>query len=109
MKTANEILDKHLAAMDICCDRESGYIDDYGVYPLIENAMEVYANQSKWISVKDRLPKTNGHYLIYDMGYEIALFSNGLWKTLDKVEKGVLSDFRSTLKPTHWQPLPKKP
>jgi len=54
--TKEEILDKHLNTDDaICCDREIDYIDDYGVYQLIESAMVEYAKQvavnfAKWIS-----------------------------------------------------------
>lgn len=43
MKTKQEILDQWLD--NYCCDREKGYIDDYGVYPVIESAMEEYGNQ----------------------------------------------------------------
>ena len=71
--------------------------------------LDMVANQSKWISVEDKLPEKNGEYLIYDNGLDKALFSNGLWKSTGKEERGILSDFRKTLNPTHWQPLPEKP
>ena len=45
-----EILDQHLEHK--CCDREIGYIDDYGVYEPIENAMEEYAKQQVKNAIK---------------------------------------------------------
>lgn len=63
----------------------------------------------KWISVKERLPEKTGRYLINDNGLDFALFHSGLWKTEGKEVRGYHSDFRKTLNPTHWMPLPEAP
>ena len=72
-------------------------------------ATEALQSESEWISVEDRLPESNGHYLIWDYGNDIALFHYGKWKTTDKQERGVLSDLRATINPTHWMYLPQEP
>lgn len=54
----------------------------------------------KWISVKDRLPKDNGHYLVW-CGYscEIAFYMD--WCNEWNVKN------RNPI--THWMPLPEPP
>jgi hypothetical protein len=66
-------------------------------------------SRNEWISVWDRLPKVDGEYLIWDNGCYAAGFYKGTWKSFEKCVSGVLSDFRATLLPTHWMPLPTPP
>ncbi len=56
---------------------------------------------SEWISVKDRLPSTIGHYIAYSPGMITWVFfsSNKKWCFDNTFLKGV----------THWMPLPKPP
>lgn len=130
MKTAEEILDKHLNARDICCDRESGYIDDYGVYPIIENAMEEYANQSKWISVEDLHPKVGERVLVLgwsntDYRYDSSVYNNDneanqyivVWDGKNSTTVAAIDDgafcgnyqYICIDNITHWMKLPEKP
>ncbi len=60
-----------------------------------------------WISVKKRLPKKNGMYIVYNnwqnnvtLNYNFANFKNGSWD---------FSVFCELDNITHWQPLPKPP
>lgn len=75
-----------------CCYVEVGYSDD------IESAKKLWnTRHSPWISVKDRLPKKNGRYLVIEDHHSnwtgICKFSNGKFE----------------LKVTHWMPLPSLP
>ena len=66
----------------------------------------------EWISVEERLPEENGHYLVYEVcahGGMVSLFEqhlNGraIWYKYDS-EYG---DFEVT-GVTHWMPLPPPP
>ncbi len=67
---------------------------------------------SKWISVKDRLPKKNGQYLCnYHFGeYPKMTFT----QVLDYYATDIVPHFQHTLgdgsmKVTHWMPLPEPP
>ncbi len=103
MKTKEEILDKHLSEKGICCNREDGYIDDYGVYSVIETAMEEYANQDKWISVEDSLP---------DEGLDVLCISEEGCMSIEKRRYGkkeIYCDQTDSGYATHWQPLPNPP
>ena len=57
MKTKVEILKKHME-VKYCGETRFDFLD-HDELPLILKAMEEYANQSKWISVKDELPEEN--------------------------------------------------
>jgi hypothetical protein len=60
----------------------------------------------KWISVKDKLPKTNGKYLVFD-GKDVTfgMFEDGYFLMMDfpKVR------YYQNLTYTHWMPLPSPP
>lgn len=63
--------------------------------------------KSNWISVKDRLPRKYGWYLVYCFGYDPPLV---VWAWFDE-DRG---KFDSLVQPileriTHWQPLPEPP
>ena len=51
---------------------------------------------SEWISVKDRLPKKGGFYLVYRNATSVANYWPK-WKVFGGID------------PTHWKPLPKPP
>lgn len=63
---------------------------------------------SEWISVKDRLPKTDDYYLIYGLNDDMRL---GYWST--KYNKFIAFDDDGydyeLYHITHWQPLPEPP
>lgn len=79
---------------------------------------------SEWISVKDRLPKTDGHYLVYkDTGFgfglqEVCGFARNL-KDIDdecftRKKAGFYKydrecGFYEPADITHWMPLPEPP
>ncbi len=77
--------------------------------------IEVYANQSKWISVKDELPEENDSVLVYN-GNFIAI---GYYEKNFKIEddqsisaiprKWKYNDLILDWEITHWQPLPESP
>lgn len=70
-----------------------------------------------WISVKDKLPKANGIYIVYVQGgnsatgwiwYDhtvvVAGYAFGIWWWWDNG-----TDFDITNNVTHWMPLPEPP
>lgn len=73
MKTKEEILDEHLN--ECCCNREEGYIDEYGVYPNIEAAMEEYGIQMYNQAIEDAAERAEGfaRFYIDDKGTENAI------------------------------------
>ena len=101
MKTAEEILKSKLNPAIAITNNA-----DYTFNKIIE-AMETYANQSKWISVEDRLPKLNTEVICCDgpknSDVSTSYFVEGGFYKID--ENGVINSFEVT----HWQPLPEKP
>jgi hypothetical protein len=92
-------------------DKEAMLVQIISIKVLAQNAIQKYKElsvESGWISVEEE-PKKNGTYEIWDNGLEIALFSNGKWKSIGKEENGQLSDFRKTLKPSHYRLPPNPP
>ena len=77
---------------------------------------EIFAGQSEWISVEDRLPEKNQQVLIYEHGRISETFyvrshakNPTHWETLPFMASHgypVPSDWQSV---THWQPLPEPP
>ena len=64
---------------------------------------------SEWISVKERLPESDGKYLIYYYGgYDIAKFKNGKFYVLELDLFNSL-EWRHEEAVTHWVPLPEPP
>jgi len=108
MKTKEEIFNESLLGL-------KDAIDDNRLYSFYKDVillcMEEYANQSKWISVEDELPKNEGSYLVFIYRPEtvwhnkqvIAYFNldtdGKYYWNLNPVIHGV----------THWQPLPEPP
>lgn len=59
---------------------------------------------TKWISVKDRLPKEDdGVVLVYSSGVEPAVFTGDIFLEYDKYEGWEINNV------THWTPLPEPP
>ena len=80
------------------------YLPSYFL-PYIKEAMELYANQNKWVSVKERLPEAF-EYVLVDLGGNIfkgRRYSNGWAVFFSDGEKNIKDDKRTV---THWQPLP---
>ena len=105
MKTAEEIFNESGKAGMAC---EFGYNADVISLPVAIELAEIYANQSKWISVEDRLPEDNktqnilingdrnsSHHIYYSAGYDI-IYKKWYNPFGYEVEENV----------THWQPLP---
>ena len=114
MLTKEEILFKHLNNRSIELGQgplESDYLDDPIFKPLF-NAVEEYANQDKWISVKDQLPKTNCDVLVlkrngrvFQMSYH-APFDSGK-RIFQWWGFGKWINQHSQV--THWMKLPNPP
>ena len=73
----------------------------------IYNTMESFASQPKWISVKERLPKEEGLYLVFRKHPEKGTYKYEI-ETLKRNDKGNLFWY-DYLFITHWQPLPTPP
>ena len=78
------------------------------------NAVEEYANQGKWISVKDRLPENRSnegwsHSLDVNILYEDNVVSTGSYRYLNIKEWADYLYNKRDKKVTHWQPLPTSP
>lgn len=104
MKTAREIL-KFAFERAIVKYPEENWKDwndkDVEVTFIIE-AMEEYANQSRWISVKERLPEKGKYVMVF--WYETCRI--GEWSG----EKWLDQDGLEFIDPVnHWQPLPEGP
>ena len=115
MKTKEEIIKSHLSCIcdEIYTSRKkvdpSCTLCEYGSE--IELMMEEYAEQKQeWISVKERLPEGQGHYLVYCP------------QSFPKNYRGVVAEFYEDNKTfysessdyaiddaTHWMTLPKEP
>ena len=108
MKTAEEILENYEGKSPSSdghgwVDMDSGgswYYEDN-----VLSAMTEYANQDKWISVEDSLPKENIDVLVHDatcLQY-IATYTGEdyIFYCED------MQEFIKTI--THWQPLPNPP
>lgn len=90
MKTASEILQSHCHVFDL-----NNYDDQHPMPKSIQKcmkdavrAMEEYANQSRWISVKDRLPEENVSVLVFIPGEDDHI-TTGMF---DVSQKWVLLD-----------------
>ncbi|HJY22059.1 MAG TPA: hypothetical protein VJ279_04190, partial [Hanamia sp.] len=87
MLTKEEIIFRHLNNRSIELGQgplESDYLDDPIFKPLFD-AVEEYANQDKWISVKDRLPENRSnegwsHSLDVNILYEDNVVSTGSYR-----------------------------
>lgn len=80
------------------------------VCDVLENAPAV----DQWISVRDRLPDTDGEYLVYTDHYEIVEYDTELrqFGHTDeyKDELGYnIVEWYEVHNVTHWMPLPNKP
>lgn len=77
-----------------------------------ERVMHLIEQQTEWVSVDERLPETDGEYQIWDNGWGVANFIDGIWKG-DKIANStspyVKGKFRIEVRPTHWKPLPTAP
>ena len=97
MKTAEEIVEENFKGL-------SDFIRDVELLNwykrLIVVCIKEYANQSRWISVSDRLPENRSYVLSFSPNYNnIAEFKNGcFFEGLERLHKV-----------THWQPLPTTP
>lgn len=68
----------------------------------------------EWISVKDRLPSKEGHYLVYEdvSSFETNDVSSFLvdYFNIYRTEKGTVEKWFSSYEDaTHWMPLPEPP
>ena len=74
------------------------------------NAMEEYANQNKWISVKDRSPETFDYALVNlgDTVFKGRRYSN-VWTVFFADGERTVTDNTNGRQVTHWQPLPEPP
>ncbi len=101
-----------------------GYMADHLIaHGVTISKMETVATDnnvgSKWISVKDRLPKKDGRYLVYDGdtgNYYDSYFDEtegefGEWQNcFDTFTLGVIDcEWNSCPNVTHWMPLPEPP
>jgi hypothetical protein len=99
MKTANEFL------------RSKGYNGKAVTQSrkILENLMNEFVNQSRWISVEERLPEGNDEYGMYldvlacDGRNRFIAFYNDQLKQWYKGKENI------KCKVTHWQPLPPAP
>ncbi len=106
MKTKVEILKKHMAVI-YCGATRFDFLDEDEL-PLILKAMEEYANQSKWISVKDKsIPIDGKEYLTININ-QGNIISLVCWDNVHKylISKGKYVGINAG---THWQPLPEPP
>jgi len=104
MKTITEILDEiapkyhHENYEMLICG-----VEDFGLERItsaLSEASEIYANQSKWISVEDRLPENRTYVLSFSPNYNnIAEFKHGCF----------FEGLERLYNVTHWQPLPTTP
>ena len=72
----------------------------YNTMQKVLEAMEEYANQSKWISVKDRLPESQINVIVFNQRAQIACID---------VDGRCFVGTNQIFGVTHWQPLPEKP
>ena len=78
--------------------------------------LDMVANQSKWISVEDKLPEHDNNVLaILNGNMEIMAYCNihedgETFKVWHIVYDGLQGDpiYDDNYEPTHWQPLPKR-
>lgn len=91
---------------------EGGYGPDttskWGLWRSFEPIVTEYANQDKWISVKDRFPDKSGQYVVYGR-YTKDCPMNVFEAFYDKKRKRFTSDYIISKDVTHWQPLPEPP
>ena len=86
---AQVILNKYLNCVDIGESNEA-----------ILKAMEEYSNQSKWISVENRLPNTDNPIIMCGHGISmIGFYDKGRFLDAFNLDTQVIDI-------THWQPLP---
>jgi len=99
-KTAYEILQKHVP-------------NKYGLNNNWINAMEEYANQSKWVSVEERLPEEHNEFYWHHAVRIFAELPTGQKLNIDaqwtKNKRFVHNGIDLTEYVTHWQPLPTPP
>ena len=87
--------------------RHMGKGNEKSVQGLLEAAalIETLAAQSKWLSVKEKLPENDAHYLVFtsdNNAAEVAIYyGDGEWLTPDLTNLTPLV--------THWMPLPEPP
>lgn len=102
MKTKEECLAECFCEIDV-----SGYIEEPA--KLVLDAMDAYANQSRWISVEERLPEERGELVLAFFRYQdediidtVMFFDKDTWSAMVGYD-----EFHAEV--THWQPLPEKP
>ncbi len=60
---------------------------------------------SEWISVKDRLPRSDGQYIVCNSGFVIP----ARYTTYELGKRAWFGRFSELHKVTHWMPLPEPP
>ncbi len=104
MKTALDILHKYFHHFKSERTRD-----------IVVKAMETYANQSKWISVEDRLPEVDIPVLcLQSSGFEhkiweqmILIYDGINFVDIDELTLEISEGYYLNI--THWQYLPEKP
>ena len=124
MKTAEEILKERYPEL---YEDKTTFLTAFKMYI---SAMEEYANQSKWISVEDRLPEIGERALVIgwsstDYRYSSSVYNNDsepeqyivVWDGKNSTTVAAIDDgafcgnyqYICIDNITHWQPLPEKP
>ena len=114
MKSKEDIL-LRIEPEGIELDLDNTQVIRYYSQEQIYQAMEEYANQSKWISVEDRLPEDNQQVLAYCLfikdelcpyitAYGLLTFHDHYFTQDNDIESDYLVN-----EITHWQPLPQPP
>lgn len=104
--TAEEIVFKYIGL--------EGTLKSMGVYDDVIKCMEEYANQSKWVSVEERLPEAEDdiaiHCLVWVKNWGVTVRCYNKYHKCWDDEDG--DDYYCDAvngKITHWQPLPPAP
>lgn len=64
----------------------------------------------EWISVKDRLPSSEGYYLVLDYKHiEKLMFREGFFWTTSCYDYDHTNEDQKSMYVTHWMPLPQPP
>ncbi len=124
MKTAEDILKESYPEL---YEDKTTFLTAFKMYI---SAMEEYANQSKWISVEDRLPEIGERALVIgwsstDYRYSSSVYNNDsepeqyivVWDGKNSTTVAAIDDgafcgnyqYICIDNITHWQPLPEKP
>ena len=100
MKTIIEILDELAERANYVSFRSAMMATIDESIKMIEEAADIYANQSKWISCAEKLPENRTFVLTFSPNYKkLAEFKHGCF--FDGLER--------LFNVTYWQPLPENP